>query len=49
MLYISSWLDTLIIVVKDRSGARRVTSERTDINHAISEFDERAANCVGQN
>jgi hypothetical protein len=46
---LSSSLDTPIIVVRDRSGARRITSDGTDIDHAISEFDERAANCVGQN
>ena len=44
---LSSSLDTLVIVVRGRRGARRVTSDRTDIDHAISEFDERAANFVG--
>jgi len=46
---LSSSSDALIIIVRDRSGARRVTSDRTDIDHTISEFDECAANCVGQN
>ncbi len=28
---------------------RRVTSDRTDIDHPISEFNERAASCYRQN
>lgn len=37
-----------MMTCKEHRSARCVTSNRTDINHAISKLDERAANYFDQ-